>query len=101
MRVIELHAETWRSIIDFYHALLQALQAPVWHGVGFNAAIDSIVWGGINGVEPPYTIKVIGSADLSPEIRQEIESLAQSIAEQREDHRRRHKKDVEVALELA
>jgi hypothetical protein len=100
MRIIELRAERWRSILDFYHALLTALEAPDWHGVGCDAAIDSIVWGGINGVVPPYTIRVVGAAALPQEIRDEIELLGRLIAEHREDHRRWRKKDVEVALEL-
>jgi hypothetical protein len=100
MRIIELGVEEWQSVLDFYHALLKALDAPEWHSEGINAAVDSIVWGGINGVQPPYTIRVVGTAKLAPEIRQEIELLAKEIAEHREDHRRWRKKDVEVALEL-
>jgi len=100
MRIIELRAETWRSVLDFYRALLQAVEAPAWHGEGLDAAIDSIVWGGINGVEPPYTVRVIGTTALPAEVREEVELLARYIAEHREDHRRLHDKDVEVALEL-
>lgn len=100
MRIIELGAEEWRSVLDFYHALLKALDAPEWHSEGINAAVDSIVWGGINGVQPPYTIRVIGAANLPAEIRQEVELLAKVIAEHRKDHQRWRKKDVEVAVEL-
>lgn len=100
MRIIELRAETWRSVLDFYYALLAALDAPEWHGLSIDAALDSIVWGGINGVKPPYTILVVGAFKLPIEIRQEIELLAAYIVEHRKDHRRWRGKDVEVALEL-
>lgn len=100
MRIIELSAKEWWSVLDFYHALLKAIGAPEWHSEGINAAVDSIVWGGINSVQPPYTIRVVGTARLPPEVRGEIELLAKEIAEHREDYRRWRKQDVEVALEL-
>jgi len=100
MRIIELNGEKWTSVLDFYRALLAALEAPSWHSEGIDAAIDSIVWGGINGVHPPYKIRVTGAGKLAPEIRHEIELLAKSIGEHRADHQRWHKKDVEVSLEL-
>ena len=100
MRTIELHAKGWTSVLDFYRALLAGVEAPKWHGEGIDAALDSIVWGGINGVKPPYTIRVVGASELAPEIRREIELLAKHIAEHRLHYRRRHKKDVEVSLEV-
>jgi hypothetical protein len=100
MRTIELRAENWTSVLDFYHALLASLEAPKWHGEGINAALDSIVWGGINGVKPPYTIRIVGVSRLAPEIRREIELLAKHIVEHRGHYRRQHRKDVEVALEV-
>lgn len=100
MRIIELQAGAWRSILDFYRALLAALQAPSWHGESLDAVIDSVVWGGINGLQPPYTIRITGGASLTPDIREEIELLARHIAEHREDHRRWHSRDVEVALDF-
>jgi len=88
------------SALDFYEALLKALEAPSWHGIGLNAAIDSIVWGGINGVNPPYKIQVAGKETLAPAIREEIELLAKHIQEHRIEHQRQSGKDVEVSLEL-
>lgn len=46
MRIIDLNAENWKSILDFYDALLPALGAPAWHGHSVNAIIDSMIWGG-------------------------------------------------------
>ena len=100
MRTIELRAKNWTSVLDFYHALLAALDAPKWHGEGIDAALDSIVWGGINGVKPPYAIRVVGASSLAPKIRHEIEVLAKHIAEHRKEHQWRRGKDVEVSLEV-
>lgn len=100
MRTIELKADDWKSVLDFYKALFAALEAPNWHSASIDAAIDSIVWGGINKVQPPYLIRVTGARKLSAAIRKELETLAREIQEHREDHRRRRNEDVEVSLEI-
>jgi len=100
MRIIELRSENWTSVLDFYRALLKTLQAPSWHSAGVNAAIDSIVWGGINGVNPPYKIRITGTEALAPAIREEIELLAKLIQKHRVDYQRQNGTDVEVSLEL-
>ena len=53
MRIIDLSATNWKSTLDFYDALLAALGAPRGHGKSVDALIDSMVWGGMNKVEPP------------------------------------------------
>ena len=63
MRIIDLDATNWKSWRDFYRELLGALGAPEGHGKSVNALIDSMVWGGMNKVEPPYTIRIF------PELR--------------------------------
>jgi RNAse (barnase) inhibitor barstar len=55
MRIIELDAHNWKTGRDFYNAIAVALNSPENHGRNFNALIDSMVWGGIDDVEPPYT----------------------------------------------
>ena len=42
MRIIELDAAKWKTIIDFYDALLASLGAPEWHGKSPDALIDSM-----------------------------------------------------------
>lgn len=48
MRVIELDASGWKTVLDFYDALLPELGASPGHGRGPDALIDSVIWGGIN-----------------------------------------------------
>ena len=58
MKTIELDAERWRSHEDFYEALLPEIGAPKWHGHNRDALWDSIVHGDINGVSPPFAVRV-------------------------------------------
>lgn len=64
MKTIALDARHWLSLLDFYDELLSALGAPEWHGRSIDALIDSIIFGGINEVEPPYRV-IVGGLDQS------------------------------------
>lgn len=100
MRYIELNSTNWKTKLDFYRDILAALGAPKWHGESIDCMIDSMVWGGINTVHPPYIVRIRGMNRLPEAIRQTIETLDKEIAKQRADHLRWHKKDVEVEFEL-
>jgi hypothetical protein len=52
MRVIELNAQNWRTVLDYYDSLKEALGSPSWHGSSPDAWIDSMIYGGINEVKP-------------------------------------------------
>jgi hypothetical protein len=95
MRIIELDAANWRTVLDFYDALLGALEAPEWHGHSIGALIDSMVYGGINEVDPPYSIRVLHFGQLAGDIREEIEVLQRCLAEQTSPDT-----DSEVRLEI-
>ena len=100
MRTIKLDATKWKTIIDFYDALFAAIGAPEWHGKSPDALIDSMIWGRINAVEPPYTVKISGVETLPKNVRERIELIKQVIAEGRMDYRDRRGGDVEVAIEI-
>lgn len=100
MRYIELSARNWKTVLDFYCDVLAALGAPEWHSKSINGMVDSMVWGGINTVHPPYIVRIRGMKRLPEAVRREIEILEKEIAKQRTVHLRRHKKDVEVEFEL-
>ncbi|QUD89958.1 barstar family protein [Phenylobacterium montanum] len=74
-KLIILHATHWKTYDDLYGALLKALGAPEWHGHSINACVDSIVYGDMNAVEPPFTVRIIGFSRLSSDLRSEIELL--------------------------
>jgi RNAse (barnase) inhibitor barstar len=100
MNIIELKAQDWRTWEDFYGALLVALGAPNEHGRNLNALIDSIVWGGMNAVEPPYKIIILGVEDLSKDIRDEIHALKEGLTRARAERLASGERDVEIALEI-
>ncbi|KKC99070.1 barstar family protein [Photobacterium halotolerans] len=49
---------------DFYNIFLIQVKAPEWHGRNLDALADSVVTGGINSIEPPYTIYSINSGSV-------------------------------------
>jgi hypothetical protein len=98
---IKLDARQWRKIDDFYDALLEAIEAPAWHGRNINALADSMVCGGINALEPPFSISISHADALSEEIRAHIGYAAETIQMVREDVHRRTGVDMEVSLVLS
>jgi RNAse (barnase) inhibitor barstar len=100
MRMIELDATKWKTIVDFYDALLAAIGAPKDHGKSPDALIDSMIWGGMNAVEPPYTIRILGAATLPTKVRNHLEVAKEAIAKGRADYRNRRNGDVEIAVEI-
>lgn len=99
VRIIDLNATKWKTVIDFYDAVLAAVGAPKGHGKSPDALIDSMVWGGMNAVEPPYTIRISGAASLPKEVRDHVEVAKAAVAKGRMDYRRRRGGDVDVAIE--
>jgi hypothetical protein len=100
MRVIDLDATGWRDVLDYYAALRSALGSPDWHGASANAWIDSMVYGDINRVEPPYLIRITGTSKCPSAVREEIDLLAENIREAREEKLRLEGKDAEVEFEI-
>ena len=100
MRTITLDASKWEEPLDFYDAILPALGAPEWHGRNLNALTESMVWGEINTIEPPYTVQIVATKNLSPEIQEELTWAAEDLAEARKDFKSRKGHDVDVNFEL-
>ena len=79
MTVIELDAATWTSAIDFYATFLKALGAPEGHGTSVNALVDSVVYGNMNAIDPPFTVRIRGWAHAPTDAVQEIEWAMEDI----------------------
>lgn len=61
----------WKSIHsenDFYDTFLPQVAAPEWHGRNLDALNDSVVSGGVNKIEPPYTIRNLNTGDVDKEL---------------------------------
>jgi hypothetical protein len=100
MRIIDLDASNCVTILDFVDALCAVLGSPEWHGRSIDAFIDSMIWGGIDSVNPPYTVRVSGTEKISKDVRDEIELLRRCLAEAREEFRARKGHDVDVNFEV-
>lgn len=92
-KTILLDASSWQTPDDFFSALLPRLGAPDWHGRNLNALDDSLL-GGINQVEPPFTVIVEGAEDLSPEMA----SFLAEVSEVFDEARRQYEADVKFTL---
>lgn len=95
---IDLDASKWRTVQDFYDAVLAAIEAPAWHGRSPDALNDSMVFGGINGLMPPYDL-VIRNLN-SPEIARSVDQVRQILAIGRAEFRAQHGRQVEVSIRL-
>jgi len=54
----------------------------------------------MNAVEPPYKIRVLGTENLSEDIRAEIDVVKQALANARAERRASGGPDVEIGLEI-
>jgi hypothetical protein len=80
MRVIQIDATKWTSVVDFCCALRGAIGAPDWHGFSVDAFVDSmVIHDDINAVTAPYTIQILNSTKTGPDVKTEIEMFAGAI----------------------
>ena len=100
MHTIDLDASRWTKLQDFYDALLLAVGAPPWHGTGINAFVDSMIYGGINSLEPPYTIRIHHLRESPKDVLDEVELTKNYLGEHRAHFRAQYGRDVEVRLEI-
>ena|SRR5579872_1476716 len=100
MHLIELDATGWKTILDFYDTLLPELGAPEWHGRSVDALIDSMIWGGINSLEPPFTVRILHLVSAPKPVRDRVELTAHALAEARAEYRARNGDDVDVQLQI-
>jgi len=84
MKEILLDSSAWKSPDDFYRALLPKLGAPAWHGRNLDALDDSL-FGGINEVDPPFSVTVRRSMDLSTEMSAFLAQVAIVFANARKN----------------
>jgi hypothetical protein len=100
MKIIELDAGNWSTIIDFDDALVARLGSPKYVGYSVDSLIDAMIWGGLNAVEPPYTIRIRNVRQLPKAVLERIELAKHELAEARAEFNRRKGHDVEVLVDL-
>ena len=98
MQIIELDATKWKTVLDFYHALLASIGAPDRHGQSPDALVDSMIWGGINAVEPPYSVQISGLSATPKDVQDHVELVSGMLVEGRIYRKRHNGDDVEVSI---
>src|SRR5260221_460128 len=98
-RIIELDASRWRRSSDFYEALAVALGSPEGCCLSLDGVIDGMVWGGMNWVEPPYTVRVVHLDRAPADVAAEVELIKAAIDESRVEFRASERHDVDVRFE--
>ena len=99
-KVLDLNASNWKGFRDFYDALFAVIGAPEWHGRSVDALADSMIWGGINSVEPPYIVRICGVDPTADEVRDAIAEVKRYVDLGREEHRVQKKRDIDVSIEI-
>ena len=95
---IEIDGNKWRHVGDAIIGLRVALGAIPSHGNSIDAFIDSMVYGGMLEVDPPYLIIV--SNVQSPDAAKFIKELSQELVEARAWRKEHYGDDVDVSVSL-
>jgi len=100
MRVIELDAHGWRTVLDCYNALKEALGSRPEHGSSPDAWADSMIYGGMNEIEAPYVVRIMGTATCDDQLKAEIQLLADAIRDARTWKLEHYGEDVDVSFKV-
>jgi RNAse (barnase) inhibitor barstar len=73
--LLTVDAQGWSSPVDFYEAVLPKLRAPEWHGRNLDALWDSILSGEINGLAPPFALRIFNTEHFSPQMTAFLEKV--------------------------
>jgi hypothetical protein len=98
MRIIELDGRGWTTSLDFVEALYNGIEQGFPHGWSPDAFIDSMIWRGMGGVEPPYMVAVTNIKDAPGEVKSYVALMITAIREAREDRLRRDGTNIEVSI---
>jgi hypothetical protein len=98
MRLIELDAQGWKAPLDFLCSLADAIGSPEWHGMTPDAFVDSMIWGGVNSVQPPYTVQIKNIATAPREVADYVSLVGSVIGEARQERFRRRGDIVDVNI---
>jgi ferredoxin len=98
MRLIELDGGEWKAPVDFLRSLAAAIGSPEWHGMSPDAFVDSMIWGGINSVQPPYTVQINNITDAPSEVVEFVSLMARVIEEARQERFRQRGDNIEINI---
>jgi hypothetical protein len=80
MTVVDLDATSWRTVVDFFDAIRQAVGAPSWHGSSVDAFLDTMIYHDeINELKAPYTLRINNLRAAPPPVETAARLLADAI----------------------
>lgn len=98
MRIIELDASGAATPKQFAALLRDAIEALPGHGSSVESFVDSMIFGTMSNVAPPYTVRVSGVA--KGEVEKFAHRLSEALGQARLEHRTRKHEDIEVVLRI-
>ena len=98
MRIIELDAAGCKTPKQFAAALRDAIEALPGHGSSVESFVDSMIFGTMSNVAPPYTVRVTNLE--TAEVEAFAHRLAEALGQARLENRTRRGEDVEVVLRI-
>jgi hypothetical protein len=98
VRIVELDGSTWVTPLDFLRALHDGIEQGHPHGTSPDAFVDSMIWRGMGGIEPPYMVRVMGLARVPKEVKDEVATLIWVIEDARRWRLENTGVDVEVSI---
>ena len=101
MRLIKLDARGWKMPLDFLQSLARALGSREGHGMSVDAFVDSMIWGGMNSVEPPYAIHITNIGGAPKEVADDVVRMICAIEEGRRERFRQRSENIEVSISAA
>lgn len=99
MRLIELDGKGWNSPLDFLRSLKAALGSPEGHGMSPDAFVDSMIYGGMNSIEPPYVVRIANISGVPKEVADCISLMISVLQEARQERLHRRGDDIEISIE--
>jgi hypothetical protein len=97
MQLIQLDAKGWKSQLDFMPALTRALGSCEGYGMSPGAFVGSMIWGGMNRVEPPYTVQISNLNAAPKEVADYVSQMISAIREGRQRFQR-HGEDFQFSI---
>jgi hypothetical protein len=93
----DIDATKWTSVIEFYRAMNNALGGPEGYVGSLDGLLDLMLWD--ETIEPPYTVRLFGTAGLPEDVREEIELVRDHLVRACAEFRARRGRRVTIRLE--
>ncbi len=99
MRIVEMDGSLWKSPLDFYVALREAIDQNEYNfGLSVDAFLEAMVWMDLGGLKPPYELRILNLAGAPDAVRSEVALMISLVAEARQENVQEYGVDVEVSI---